>query len=320
VLIIIEGADCTGKSTLVRAVETELRSWRTHPSITVRHAKPPRSHPLDEYETPLLNYKPGTNHHIVCDRWHLGEAVYPDVLGRPTRWDTAVARHIDLFLQMKGALVVTVDITERALRRRFENRGDDMIGWDGIAFAHRLYRKALSESVVPSLTVPMNWTQRDVDQIITRAHELETRVRPLVGFTTYVGCRTPHVLLLGDTRNERTQGQPTRSDVPAFGPYLSTSGHYLLSHLQSIRGVGLANACDVDDWQVLRATLGGPMLVTLGANAHRAVAGARKTGPRHGVVPHPQYVRRFFHHSGGAYAEVIQQAMSDRGDYSKWRP
>src|ERR687897_2440373 len=83
-LVILEGPDGAGKSTLSRELAASLRAAYPADSISEFHKGPPHHHPLVEYEQPLFHYRPGTGRHIICDRWHVGEAVYPEVLGRAT--------------------------------------------------------------------------------------------------------------------------------------------------------------------------------------------------------------------------------------------
>lgn len=321
-LIIVEGPDGAGKSTLV----DQLRQYmhRTVGTPQVLHARPPKGHPLDEYETPLLGYRAGTHDHVICDRFHWGESVYPHVLGRPTQYDLAVRRHVELFLLRKGAVVVHLATPWTVAAARVTQRGDDTVHPSQVYRLWLEYNLVARRTLLPVVRVPHDFGHAQLELVLNTAREAERRVTAIDAFTTYVGPPKPSVLLLGDVRHAfrprrklhlpRGAVEPTDSRSPAFGPYPATSGHYLLSHLHTVRGVGVANACDVDNWVKLHAALGRPRLVALGTQVHRLL---RNT--KHGAVPHPQYVRRFHHSHGHEYATVVQRAIEGE-DLLKWRP
>lgn len=311
-LIIVEGCDGAGKTTFVSELKRriEARTLNRFTEVQVMHKGPPTQHPLDEYETPLFQYTPSRLRTIICDRWHLGEGIYPHVLKRTTQYDRAVRRHIEMFLLSKGAYLVILQPTIETLRERVQRRGDDLVHVSQLSRISLEYGHAAQSSLLPTRIIHGAPTVMDYDSVISNAETAVSIAHSLSAFTTYIGPRFPQTLLLGDRRNPPYNQQ---GGYPAFGPYASTSGHYLLTHLERPRLVGIANACDVDDWRVLHAVLGRPKIVTLGALAHRAV-----TIP-HGAVPHPQYIRRFHHSAGGAYGAAITQA-SKGDDLSKWRP
>lgn len=309
-LIILEGPDGAGKSTLAREIADLIGQ---HAEVEIRHAGPLTEHPLDAYEVPLANYRPGTKH-IICDRWHLGEAVYPQIFNRPTLWDGAIAEHVNLFMQSRGACVILLDPKITELRLRYTVRGDDLVKKHQLEWIAGIYRALPAHYV--SRTYGANETPIP-RQIVQLARNLHIAATALNQFETYVGPPNPHVLLLGDER--ATAARLKQPDLPAFAPYASTSGHYLLDHLiiGSMWRVGIANACDVDDAAELWETLGRPRVVTLGNRAHECVA---RQGIPHGAVPHPQFVRRFYHKHGAEYASVIKNASLTHVDRRSWRP
>lgn len=312
-LIILEGPDGAGKTTLANDIAVYLATLPHYngSAIDILHRGPATQHPLDEYELPLIGYRPGTGH-LVCDRWHLGEAVYPRILNRTTRWDVAVARHINLFLKSRGACVVGMLATTDELVTRLITRGDDLIQpaqLTDIAYAYRLLR---DEYQVANVAEPRNViTPR---RVVGYAYLHQRACQVLNKFETYIGSPHPRRLLLGEIRAKLP---PTKRGMPAFAPYPATSGHYLLTHLNTGQhDVGLANACDVDNPLLLWKTLNRPPVVALGRRAH---AQLRDLEVPHAVVPHPQYIRRFHHSGGAAYADLIM-TVKDGEDMTSWRP
>src|SRR3982751_3015453 len=123
-LIILEGPDCAGKSTLASKLACELEKQFPSNTVTLLHKGPPEAHPLDEYEWPLLSYRPQRGQHIICDRWHWGESVYPTVLGRPSLLDDGIRFHIEMMLRSRGAVVVHVSAHDHVLEQCISRRGE----------------------------------------------------------------------------------------------------------------------------------------------------------------------------------------------------
>lgn len=307
-LLICEGPDCVGKSTLAVRFTTDLeRVGDSGSAPELLHRGPPTQHPLNEYVLPLLGYRPFGGRHVVCDRWHWGEGVYPQVFGRTSALDDAVRYYIELFLMSRGAYVVHVSGPEDRTTRCIEHRGDDLVDVDAVKMMHSLFADCERMSLVDFTRVDGHAVYDDVpryDEIIDSADRLARAAVRLRDHTTYVGHPRPALLLLGDVRGKTV---PAPDDLrPAFMPYRSTSGHYLLTQLTrdlsipQLGRIGLANACDVDDAFALWISLGRPYTVTLGRHA------AKATGDWvDNAVPHPQFIRRFHNARGGAYVRDI---------------
>src|SRR5580765_4211415 len=146
-LIIIEGPDGVGKTTLAESLAKELAE--SGDEVELLHRGPPKSHPLDEYVLPLLDYVPGLGRHVICDRWHWGEAVYPQVLDRTSLLDDPVFRYIEMFLRSRGALVVRPYASLELLTSRLLVRGDNLIGVDQLEEIRRGYLRVSSWSRLP---------------------------------------------------------------------------------------------------------------------------------------------------------------------------
>lgn len=306
-LIILEGPDCAGKSTLASKLACAIENAIPENAVTVFHKGPPELHPLDEYESPLFMYMPGMGQHIICDRWHWGESVYPAVLGRSSQLDDGIRLHIEMFLRSKGALVVHVSAEDRVLEQCISRRGDDLIEAGKGHQLNVLYNGVSATSLLDVVLVDgrdINTTT--IQHIIHRAGMLSVAASKLNHFTTYVGSTAPRLLLLGDVRNGTYAGDLR----PAFMPYPSTSGHYLMNSLARYVGIprlstiGIMNACDADDARKLIDTVSetmqtSPTIVALGRKASKALPEYN----RH--VPHPQWQRRFAFGRAAEYARNI---------------
>lgn len=123
-LIIIEGADCTGKTTLARALmETDVENGMTY----ITKGPPVHKNPIREYLWPLSKYVPGDGFHYICDRWHIGEMVYPSIFNRESILTAHSFKLIDDVIARIGGLVVYLNPPFNVVERRYEKRGDKLI-------------------------------------------------------------------------------------------------------------------------------------------------------------------------------------------------
>jgi hypothetical protein len=317
-LIILEGPDCAGKTTFAERLAVAIQHAEPDSDVTLFHRGPPQVHPLDEYVAPLLDYRPGTNRHVVCDRWHVGESIYPALFDRHTDMTADVELYVELFLRSRGALLVYCDATDEHLTACGVARGANATAFDAIATdAARLYRRYVTRTLLPSLTVnvsdPTRVGDADVADVVDFAIDEEYLAEPLNPFTTYIGPHRPQLLLFGDRRGPASVDLSHYAQWPAFVPRPSTSGCWLLttllidelrvpSHRLLLNQVGIANACDVDDPFELWSTLGKPETIALGTHAHRMLD---DLGVAHRHIAHPQYYRRFKHNDRRDYFNAV---------------
>lgn len=334
-LILLEGADCSGKSTLADKIakriadhddfcDSEAACASVDARVARLHSGPPTLHVLREYEGRLDWYRPGSpeGRHVVADRWHLGELIYGPLLRGRSRLDPAMLLHVDLFLRSRGALVVHVDPGWEVIERRLRERGDELVSVDQVRQAHAAYVK-LADRYAPVMVkvdgTEDNLLAKDITGVIGLAQFTEHVTTPLASFMTYVGGPSPDVLLLGEMRGHN----PEEAELsPAFVPFESTSGHYLLTSIVESSDwqdvdIGIANACE-EDVPALWKTLGEPRVVALGMNAYFKTR--YESDLRCGAAPHPQFVRRVHHAHRSAYAGVILEAAESHGDLRLWRP
>lgn len=308
-LIILEGPDGAGKSTLADMLREELEQRLDLGANDVRmlHSSVPMEHPLDEYVMPLVDYRPESGEHIICDRWHWGEWVYPRVLRRDTSYNPGVHYYTELFLQSRGAIVVHVSDDVATLKQRIEERGDWLIKPSQLSdlrsgFFDLMQRNTILNgmSVVSS---GINGTT--IDKIITMAAQASRACHVINRYVTYVGHPRPNVLLFGDVRGKEIDWSNER---PAFMPYGGTSGGYLLSTLarstfkKELR-IGIANACDVDSPESVWRDTGFPQIVALGNNARMRLDKLKYRRVR--FAPHPQFVRRFHNRRVDEYYDQL---------------
>lgn len=326
-LIILEGPDGAGKTTLANALHEQLE--RLFPDDTVhRYSAGPPTHQngIDEYVVPLTWYHPDQGHHVICDRWHIGERVYPSVFMRPYVVDNTQNNCIDHFLWSRDALIVQLTASVDTLTKRLDARGDDRVT---PVMIPRIREKFAAE-MMASLTYPTNYvvtdrqSRRDVFEtarMIIHAAASQHRPYETAHVTTYVGPRYPNTILVGDKRGTTDELPPATDLRPAFLAYPERSGYFLwdavsLAPKELRRSTAFVNVNDVDDLDdvldiVYRHTgLLPPRLVALG---NRAAEGVRRTHTytRRDVrdmavqAHHPQYVRRFRHYDHDSYLDEL---------------
>lgn len=306
-LIILEGPDCSGKTTIAERI-------RELTGANLLHKGPPARDVISEYTLDLQWYRPGQGVDIICDRWHLGEQVYGPILRGESGFDRASFAHVEKTLQVRGALLGVPVVPTKMLKTRMSERGDDLVDPGELRKIQAAYGNVLRTSGLARLGVDGTGSADFVaGLLVSAARHLEEQYASLQKYRTYVGDRNPRWLLLGDVRN----GEDPEEEA-AFTPAPGTSGRFLLEHLPErvLRNCGIANACE-EDVMGLWELLGRPKTVALGVNAALACQVAQI---RYGVVPHPQFVRRFLHSSGAEYGALIRDTLISGEDQIRWRP
>jgi hypothetical protein len=300
-LIIIEGCDGTGKSTLAaRLAETFEQDGD---DIHVIHRGPPERHPIVEYELALSGYRPNSGVTIICDRWHLGADVYGPLKRLDDGLDSAIRWHIEQYLISRGALLVLAESVENHIEM-MNARGEDYIDNDEAILVVDGFRRAAMHSLLPRLADSIPF---DLEKIREKARSTEQRAAALAAFPSYVGPRRPRTLLLGDKKNRNNPALTDLLTEGAFVPYKQSSGTYLIKALLlaatplEVMKVGLANANE-EDVARLWDTLYNPQIIALGREAAQACENASVP---HAFAPHPAYVRRFMHKDIMTYGRTL---------------
>lgn len=284
------------------------------PNAEVRHCGPLKAHPLNEYELPLADYRPGNGQTIIYDRHYLGELIYGPIYRNTSALDDASTLHVELFLKSRGAVMVSLLHDKVTIAQRLNDRGETFLQpehVDRVIGSYRFMRHVVS---LTSVNHDGDVTDGLIDDVLAAAEFEEAMCAELSWFRTYVGSPVPEILLLGETRGP-TSPLATGRHPSAFTPFSGSSGHYLLSALAQTRhALGIANALE-DDVHALWQVLGCPKVVALGKAAQVECA---RAGVPHGSVPHPSWARRFHYSLRPVYAKAIIDAASYERDLSTW--
>lgn len=117
-IIIIEGTDGTGKSTLARELQQVGYAY-------VHASAPQESNWYDEYVGPLVGAVQSCTP-VVCDRWHIGELVWPQIFKRQSLFatDSEFRTCHDAIVNM-GALVIILTREGDDVKAELQSRGED---------------------------------------------------------------------------------------------------------------------------------------------------------------------------------------------------
>lgn len=331
--IAIEGCDGSGKSSLVDAIENEIRVQRPDIESVVRHHKgrPPeetRRCLLNEYAISLESVDLLNEFHLA-DRWHWGERTYAPLKRPHTNKDgygllgLAGWRWVELFMQSRGMAQFFLYQKLDTIVSRVSSRGDDFVEVSELEKIYEAYTETAKVAVVTEIIMPGNASFDDLPgfaaHIIDVAGAVAQRASALQRFPQYIGAVRPKVLLVGDHRNVTDEyGDET---ILPFMPVNGNSGEYLLSSLPEglWKHVGIVNGQEIEPQALvdLHKTLGSPPIAALGRSAESAILKTTIHVDDYVVVPHPQYIRRFHNAEKESYGNAILE-ISNGLKADKW--
>jgi hypothetical protein len=263
-LIAIEGVDLTGKSTLAAELED---AW----GALVYHAGPPTGGSLVAYEDPIAWYDPLGTEHVILDRWHVGEYVWPAIFRRPTDMvDPAVRRHVEMFMCSRGCTVVYATRDYVSLHEALGD-SDEPLRPASLAYALELFDEALNVGHNRGFVFDHDHQLRhllpmDLEFVAGQAFD---DVAPMHGCTKeWIGHPNPrHVVVLS---GHSDWGVPGR-----LGDGLDPTVAHLLRELpeRAWRGVAMVESDGLSDegLRALSLTADPRGWITVGRDAHERV-------------------------------------------------
>jgi thymidylate kinase len=170
-LIIVEGADGTGKTTFCEALDTHIRGKWNVP-VERLHRGVPEKPVVEEYTDDLRTYARGCGRHVVCDRWHLGELIYGPLYRGKSELMTGGLVEVETFLLNRGAVVVLLDGREHDVAERLKRRGEDYLKPEDLGRVLRDYRHVARLCQLPLLCY-QNPTGSEVRDVVLTAEAFE---------------------------------------------------------------------------------------------------------------------------------------------------
>jgi thymidylate kinase len=135
--IIIEGVDCTGKTSLVNHLKEKY-------NIEVVKFSQPKGDPYQEYIDFAYYHKTPA----ILDRFYLGELAYGPVKRGKSGLNKVKMTNIEVALHMHNTFNIYCFTNEEEIKKRFKTRGESFLTEDEIAPILHEYSKALKDSLL----------------------------------------------------------------------------------------------------------------------------------------------------------------------------
>lgn len=135
--IVVEGVDCSGKTTFCKKLVDELIDLKVN--VEFHHHGPLRASVHEEYVEPLLatRFYPTV---VVADRWHLGEAIYGPLYRGKSEMSDEDLEMIEKLLVSLGAKKILLDPPAEEVLRRMKERGEEFLKVEDVNKVRREYR------------------------------------------------------------------------------------------------------------------------------------------------------------------------------------
>lgn len=203
-LIVLEGVDGAGKTTLSDALADKHNG-----PVSFKHCGPLQVDPMIAYEWELRDYdRKDMNSLTICDRWHVGELIYGKLYRGRSMLSLAAAKHVELFLESRGALRVLVTDAVGTIEDRLKDRGETFLQPEHLGLVWDFFNDYAEQSDGWEI---VHSTKVSVRNLLDRARSAQFNALKLAGMESYVGSPWPRFLVLEGHRHF----QPSRPKYQA---------------------------------------------------------------------------------------------------------
>lgn len=143
-MIILEGPDNAGKSTIAKKIEKDLNKKGVITKI--KHFDTP-DETFDFYDDYLKEME--GNEFKIFDRFFYSELVYSELLGREARISKSTIRTIEDKILEKNGIIYFVNPGIETLKNRLIKNGDEIMKENLLSDAIKIYKSVLAQSSVP---------------------------------------------------------------------------------------------------------------------------------------------------------------------------
>lgn len=284
-LIVIEGPDRVGKSTLASTLRTRMIAGLNRRVVSVHRGAPKDGdHPLRDYASPISSYSPTTpkdrmTHSMVTDRWHMGDLVYGPIYRGECRQTVEMVSYVDALITARGGVRVHMTANPDLIVKRIREEGEETsyLKIDDVLGVVEAFHQVCEDIWITVDTT--KWTSeadtvRVADELLSVAGKLETTALPIaLADSDYVGALRPRFLIVGtDTEAEYHRAHPqardARTSYAAYTPWEGSVAEYLIGcvldsglSLSTNAGITKTNGFSL---RALHGALGKPRIIALG--------------------------------------------------------
>lgn len=294
-LIVIEGPDKTGKTTLAKAIEREL-------GYEYKHFSAPKGSPADEYIDFLLALKRPT----VCDRFHLGELVYGPMFRGKAGITPLELVTIERVMRLKQTIIIhavtNMELANHRLARSTEHEVVD--------FTQNLKAAEGFAKVVPLTNAGpvIRYDGSSLDSIrkiisdLKKIRESLGEPRKYTGIGTITGSK---IVFVGEQVNKKVTWRNLPFDRGASSQFLLDT--FVAAGVPE-KAVYICNANKLTRMEACQlAQAGRTTFIALGAKAANKLA---DFGFRCFEFSHPQFIKRFHYRQKGHYVAQFKEAVA----------
>lgn len=291
-LIVIEGPDKTGKTTLAKAIAKKLGYEYVHFSA-------PKGSPADEYIDFLLKLKKPT----VCDRFHLGELVYGPMFRGKAGITPLELVTIERLMRLKQTILIhAVTNMTLANQRLLVSKDHEVVDTkQNLAAAEGFAEVFPHTNAGPVIEYDGSSLDsiRNIIAVLKNVRRSLNKPAKYTGIGTITGSK---IVFVG----EQVNGKVTWRGLP-FDK--GASSQFLLEAFQKAgvpeKAVYICNADKLTLEEVDNLMRGGrTRFITLGKKAADKLS---SFGILHHELRHPQFVKRFHYSKKSNYAAEIRE-------------
>lgn len=281
-LIIVEGPDKAGKTTLCREIAERF-------GYDYVHFGAPGPDPAKEYADFLLNLKKPT----VCDRFLYGELVYGPLLRGKSIITPLQKTVLERLCRFRGALLIHASTSLELITKRILDEGDPLITVDQNAAAYWAFIKVMREAhIVPFCAYTAHtaiMTDKLVESLIGIVDMMKAGAMIAHNICTGIGTvMGPKTVLVGEELNANVTWIHKPFDRGVSSEFLNDC--IISSGIDEAR-VYTVNAATLRIEEILfLESTGCTKFVALGNKADEVLA---YYSVPHLKIAHPQYQKRF---------------------------
>jgi hypothetical protein len=297
--LVLEGCDCSGKSTLAKSLNWPIM---TSPQDMGLRGEECLQRGMDMYSG-----------FTIWERWWLTELVYAKVLNRPSVCDKIWKFRLKLLADVKGTVIVWMDPSKEELKSRYEERSDDH-SLQTIFDIRDEYRRVIQDNWQ---FLPHFHTSRDLQTALLEHETAQAQARKFLKFNvdSWGTLRKHGILICAEALNPETK-RKFNLKYPFDFPHKSFAGcgrfffECLLKTSASPGDIHIMNLWHSDGSQgeVVSAIryLSPRIIISLGDKPFKYFKDLRKHTIK---LNHPAHQKRFSSHKQLEYINKLQEAI-----------